>query len=193
MPPSRACQQCKIWCISFLFPKEKIGWIIYLSYYIYIGYKDLEFLLARISKKCWDLPADMRRWPFVSYSKATFIVPMNYFIRYLKNCTTTLYTLTSLMRGKQSSWSLWIDCCLFGELLVTIECSRKLSKQPLSVEGVGWSHNGSATANEPFGSFLLASGDVDGAARGLTLGRKPARKNSGRGGFLIVSIFQFQV
>lgn len=69
-----------------------------------------------------------------------------------------------------------MDFCPFGELLATIECSSKFSKQLLSAKEVGWNQNGSVTASEPFSSFHMANGDVHRPARGLTLGSHPAWK-----------------
>lgn len=70
-----------------------------------------------------------------------------------------------------------MGCCLFGELLATVECSSKFAKQLLSAEGIGWNRNGSVTASEPFGSSQMAGEVAYRAARGLTLGRHPAWKN----------------
>lgn len=55
--------------------------------------------------------------------------------------------------------------------------SRKLSNQLQPAEAVGWNQNGSVTASEPIGSSQMANGDI---YRGLTLGRHPTWKNSGR-------------
>lgn len=51
-----------------------------------------------------------------------------------------------------------MDFCPFGELLATIECSSKFSKQLLSAKEVGWNQNGSVTASEPFSSFTWPVG-----------------------------------
>lgn len=91
------------------------------------------------------------------------------------------------MRRKQSSRNLWTDRCLFGELLSTVECSRKLSKHLLSVERVGWNHNGAATGSEAFSSSAGQWGCWWSCWRQLTLGSQPARKNSAVGGGFLLS------